>query len=61
MLVLGRTIDESIMIGDDIEITVTRIRGDNVRLGISAPKNMPVHRKEVYEAIQKGKRHESRQ
>jgi carbon storage regulator len=44
------------MIGDDIEITVVDIRGDKVRIGISAPKNIEVHRKEVYEAIQREKR-----
>jgi carbon storage regulator len=44
------------MIGDDIEITVVDIRGDNVRLGITAPATVPVHRKEVYEAIQRENR-----
>jgi carbon storage regulator len=53
MLVLSRQRDESIMIGDEIEITVVDIRGDKVRLGISAPKSVSVHRKEVYEAIQR--------
>ncbi len=51
MLVLSRQRDETIMIGDDIEITVVDIRGDKVRLGISAPTKVAVHRKEVYEAI----------
>lgn len=51
-LVLSRKVDERIMIGDDIRITVTEVRGDKVRLLISAPKNMPVHREEVYLAIQ---------
>ncbi|NOX57398.1 MAG: carbon storage regulator CsrA [Planctomycetes bacterium] len=51
MLVLSRTRDETIMIGDDIEITVVDVRGDKVRLGIKAPTTIPVHRKEVYEAI----------
>ena len=51
MLVLSRQRDESIMIGDDIEITVVDIRGDKVRLGITAPTRIPAHRKEVYEAI----------
>lgn len=51
MLVLSRLRDETIMIGDDIEITVVDIRGDKVRLGISAPTRVAVHRKEVYEAI----------
>jgi len=55
MLVLSRKIDESIIIGDDVEITIVDIRGDKVRLGITAPKNIPVHRREVYEAIQREK------
>ena len=53
MLVLSRQRDETIMIGDDIEITVVDIRRDKVRLGIKAPSDVPVHRKEVYEAIQR--------
>ena len=53
MLVLSRQKDQTIMIGDKIEITVVDIRGEKVRLGISAPKEIPVHRKEVYEAIQR--------
>jgi len=55
MLVLSRQKDESIIIGDDIRIIVVDIRGDKVRLGIEAPKDVSVHRKEVYEAIQKEK------
>ncbi|GJQ31056.1 MAG: hypothetical protein HBSAPP03_29400 [Phycisphaerae bacterium] len=51
MLVLSRQRDETIMIGDEIEITVVDIRGDKVRLGINAPTRIAVHRKEVYEAI----------
>ena len=51
MLVLSRKKDESIIIDDDIVITVVEIRGDKVRLGIEAPRNVPVHRREVYEAI----------
>jgi carbon storage regulator len=51
MLVLSRQRDETIMIGDEIEITVVDIRGDKVRLGITAPTRIAVHRKEVYEAI----------
>lgn len=53
MLVLSRHRDESIIIGDDIVITVVDIRGDKVRLGINAPVEIPVHRQEVYEAIQR--------
>ena len=56
MLVLSRQRDETIMIGDDIEITVVDIRGDKVRLGINAPIHIPVHRKEVYDAIQRENR-----
>jgi len=60
MLVLSRTRDETIMIGDDIEITVVDVRGDKVRLGINAPTTIPVHRKEVYEAIKRENQEASR-
>lgn len=53
MLVLSRHRDESIMIGDEIVLTIVDIRGDKVRLGIDAPQSIPVHRQEVYEAIQR--------
>lgn len=53
MLVLSRQRDETIMIGDDVEITVVDIRGDKVRLGITAPRHIQVHRKEVYDAIKR--------
>jgi len=53
MLVLSRQKDESIIIGGNIEITVIDVRGDKVRLGINAPREVPVHRKEIYEAIQR--------
>ena len=53
MLVLSRQRDQTIMIGDDIEITIVDIRGEKVRLGINAPPHIPVHRKEVYEAIKR--------
>lgn len=56
MLVLSRQRDQTIMIGDDIEITIVDIRGDKVRLGINAPQDIPVHRKEVYEAIKRENR-----
>jgi len=55
MLVLSRQRDESIMIGDDVEIIIVDVRGDKVRLGITAPKNIPVHRREIYDAIQREK------
>ena len=61
MLVLSRQIDESIMIGDDVEITIVDVRGDKVRLGITAPREIPVHRREVYEAIQREKREKKAQ
>ena len=51
MLVLSRKKNESIIINNDITVTVVEIRGDKVRLGIVAPKEVPVHRQEVYEAI----------
>jgi carbon storage regulator len=51
MLVLSRQRDETIMIGDDIEITVVDVKGDKVRIGINAPREIQVHRKEVYDAI----------
>ena len=53
MLVLSRQRDESIVIGDDIIITIVDIRGEKVRLGITAPAHIPVHRKEIYEAIKR--------
>ncbi len=56
MLVLSRQRDESIIIGDDIVVTIVDIRGDKVRLGINAPTEVPVHRQEVYEAIQRENR-----
>ncbi len=56
MLVLSRHRDETIMIGDDIELTVVDIRGDKVRLGIKAPTEIAVHRKEVYESIKRENR-----
>ena len=52
MLVLSRKKSESIVINDDVVITVIEVRGDKVRLGIDAPRHVPVHRKEVAEAIQ---------
>ena len=56
MLVLSRQRDESIIIGDDIEITIVDVRGDRVRLGINAPREVSVHRKEIYDAIQREKK-----
>lgn len=53
MLVLSRKKNESIIINDDIEIAIVEIRGDKVRLGVEAPKHVPVHRKEVWLAIER--------
>jgi carbon storage regulator len=53
MLVLSRKKNESIVINNDITIVVVEIRGDKVRLGVEAPKEVPVHRREVYEAIKR--------
>jgi carbon storage regulator len=53
MLVLARRLNESIMIGDDIEVVVIDIKGDQVKLGIRAPKRVSVHRKEIYDEIKK--------
>ena len=59
MLVLSRKKNESIVISDEIAITVVEIRGDKVRLGINAPSEVPVHRREVYDAIQRNKEAET--
>lgn len=61
MLVLSRQKDESIMIGDDVEIIIVDVRGDKVRLGITAPKCIPVHRREIYDAIQREKKESQEQ
>ena len=61
MLVLSRQRDESIMIGDDVEIIIVDVRGDKVRLGITAPKEIPVHRREIYDAIQREKKESQKQ
>jgi carbon storage regulator len=53
MLVLSRHRDESIVINDNVVVTIVDIRGDKVRLGIEAPQEIPVHRREVYDAIQR--------
>jgi carbon storage regulator len=53
VLVLSRRKDETIVIGDDVRVTVVDIRGDTVRLGISAPKSVTIYRQEIYEAIQR--------
>lgn len=59
MLILTRRPGESIVVGDDVTITVLGLRHNQVRVGVVAPKNVPVHREEVYERIQAAKRHEA--
>jgi carbon storage regulator len=56
MLVLSRQRDESIIIGDNVVVTIVDVRGDKVRLGIDAPREVSVHRREIYEAIQRENR-----
>ncbi len=53
MLVLSRKTNESIMISNEIEVKIVEVKGDYVKLGITAPKHVPVHRKEIYEAIKR--------
>ena len=55
MLVLTRRLNQSIKIGDDIEVMIIEVRGDQVRLGVTAPRDISVHRKEIYEQIQRDK------
>ena len=60
MLVLSRCKDESIMVGENVEVIVVDVRGNKVHLGITAPRSIPVHRREVYEAIQREKAKKSK-
>lgn len=53
MLVLSRQSDETIIIGDNIRVTIVEVRGDKVRIGIDAPRDVSVHRQEIYDAIRK--------
>jgi len=56
MLLLSRRKKESIMVGEDVEVFIVEIHGNKVRLGINAPKNIPVHRREIYDAIEREKK-----
>lgn len=58
MLILSRKTGEKLMIGDDVELTILGIKGNQVRVGVSAPKDVPVHREEVYLRIQNEKQEE---
>ena len=55
MLILTRRVGETVMIGDDIQVMITKIKGNQVHIGIQAPKNIEVHRKEIYQKIQNDK------
>ncbi len=54
MLILTRRVGETVMIGDDVVVTVLRVKGNQVRIGIDAPKSIPVQREEIYARVQKG-------
>ena len=56
MLILTRRVGETLVIGDDVTVTVLGVKGNQVRLGVNAPRDLPVHREEIYERIQQEKR-----
>lgn len=60
MLILTRKVGEALMVGDDVNITVLGVKGNQVRIGVSAPKEIAVHREEIYQRIQKEKNQETK-
>ncbi len=58
MLILTRRVGETLMVGDDVTVTVLGVKGNQVRIGVNAPKDVSVHREEIYERIQKEKKNE---
>jgi carbon storage regulator len=59
MLILSRRVNETVMIGDDVNVTVLGVRGSQIRIGINAPKNVEVHREEVFQRLQKERKQEA--